>query len=105
VKDVEAVVQEEVLAALKPQKVEARKSALEKNNRETILAETGEARRKIGTLVSTTIHEKINSKIRFKLNGVQTKDPRDAIDKRQISEMVKKAVAEKMRKGLFRKFR
>lgn len=96
--NVEAFVKKEVLQQLKSRNIVTRNSSRERNNRETILVESDNLQRKIGSLVT----QRVGERLRFKLKGIQSRDPKDEIDMAALTVNIKKAVTEAIRLGKLR---
>ena len=104
--DVEDFVKKTVLKSLEGQQLTTRKSAREANNRDTILVEAGnDIRRKVGSLVSKRVKARAGERIRFVLDGVQPRNPKDAIDEKKLAADVKAAVEDGIKRGIIRRFR
>lgn len=95
----ESFVKQEVLNHLRQYGIEAIKTK-RNNARKILLAEQGNLRRKIGTLIMSRVKNGIMEGVRFKLSGVQARSSADRIDVGALEEAIKTAINKKFRRML-----
>lgn len=98
---IETFVKNEVVRELNRRGIDVRRDIRERNNRNLTLVEGRNLRRKIGSLVMDRVKDGINEQLRFKLNGVKARNQRDAIDSRELSDAISKAIRTRIGKLRF----
>ncbi len=93
----ESFVKQEVLNHLRQYGIEAIQTK-RSNGRKIPLAEQGNLRRKIGTLVMSRVKNGIMEGVRFKLTGIQARSSADKIDVGALEEAIKTAIQKKFRR-------
>ncbi len=91
-RQIETFVKNEVLRELRQRGINIRNNPREANNRSISLIEGRNIRRKVGSLVMDRVKDGVTEQLRFKLRGLQSRNPRDFIDSRAISDAVAKAI-------------
>ena len=94
----ETYVKNEVLRYLRQYGIQANTSV--RGGNKITLSEGRNIRRKIGTLVTERIKNGVGEGLRFKLNGIQARNPADAINVNELQRMIKSAIQKRL--GRFR---
>ena len=94
---VEKVIQEEVAKALKSKGINKRTAGREHGNQGLSFVEGNDVRRRIGTLNTTRIKDGQAEQIRVKLNGLQDRRGRSALDRAELKAILSKALQNRLR--------